>query len=113
MSREASRAPEDTYLPTFPDVAPYPLQTTLLPFADDMAVATHTAREPLPNARDNARVNRVLHDVTNCRESNRLLVQNFKSATMVHNAPPPPLRPGHPPITLVDTATYLRIQQKA
>ena len=32
---------------TYPDVAPYPLWTTLLAFADDMAVVTATARQPL------------------------------------------------------------------
>ena len=32
---------------TYPDVAPYPLRTTLLAFVDDMAVVTATARQPL------------------------------------------------------------------
>ena len=63
---------------TYPDVAPYPLRTTLLAFVDDMAVVTATARQPLPDARDNVRANQVLHDVTSYLESNRLLVQNVK-----------------------------------
>ena len=40
-------------------------------------------------------------------------MHNFKSATMVHNAPPLPLRPGDPPMTPVSTATSLGIQQAA
>ena len=32
---------------TYPDVTPYPLRTTLLASADDMAVVTATARQPL------------------------------------------------------------------
>ena len=49
---------------------------------------------------------KVLHDVTNYLQGNLLLVHNVKSATMVHNAPPPPLRPGDPPMNPVSTATY-------
>ena len=98
---------------TYPDVAPYPLRTTLLAFADDMAVVTATAREPLPTTPDPARATRVLHVVTTYLEGNQLLVQNVKSATMVHNAPPPPLRPGDLPMDPVDTATYLGVQQAA
>ena len=37
--------------PTYSDVAPYPLRTTFLAFADDMAVVTATARQPLPTIR--------------------------------------------------------------
>ena len=40
-------------------------------------------------------------------------MRNLKSVTMVHNAPPPPLRPGDPPLNPVITATYLGIQQAA
>ena len=40
---------------TYPGVAPYPLQTTLLAFADDMGVVTATAREPLPTTPETAR----------------------------------------------------------
>ena len=98
---------------TYPDVAPYPLRTTLLAFADDMAVVTATARQPLPTTPDNTRANKVLHAVTNYLEGNQLLVHNVKSATMVHNAPTPPLRPGDLPMTPVSTATYLGLQQAA
>jgi hypothetical protein len=98
---------------TYPDVAPYPLRTTLLAFADDMAVVTATARQPLPTTPDPARATRVLHVVTTYLEGNQLLVHNVKSATMVHNAPPPPLRPGDLPMDPVDTATYLGVQQAA
>ena len=90
-----------------------PLRTALLAFADDMAIVTATARQPLPNALDNIRANKVLHDVTSYLEKNRLLVQNVKSATMVHNAPPRPLSPGDTSITRTDNATYLGIQQAA
>ena len=44
-------------------------------------------------------------------ESNRLLVHNVKSATMVHNAQLLPLCPGDPPMNPPDTANYLGIQQ--
>ena len=98
---------------TYPDVAPYPLRTTLLGFADDIAVVTATARQPLPTTPDATRATKVLHDVTNYPEGNQLLVHNVKSATMVHNAPPPPLRPGDPPMNPVSTATYLGVQQVA
>ena len=98
---------------TYPDVAPYPLRTTLLAFADDMAVVTATARQPLPTTPDTSRATKVLHIVTTYLESNQLLVHNVKSATMVHNAPPPPLRPGEPPMNPVNTATYLGVQQAA
>ena len=99
--------------PTYPDVAPYPLRTTLLAFADDMAVVTATARQPLPTTPDTTWATKVLHDVTNYLEGNQLLVHNVKSATMVHTAPPPPLRPGAPPMNPVSTATYLGVQQAA
>ena len=98
---------------TYPDVAPYPLRTALLAFADDMAVVTATARQPLPTTPDTTWATKVLHDVTNYLEGNQLLVHNVKSATMVHNAPPPPLRPGDPPMNPVSTATYLGVQQAA
>ena len=96
---------------TYPDVAPYPLRTTLLAFAKDMAVVTATARRPLPTTPDTTRPTKVLHAVTNYLEGNQLLVHNLKSATMVHNAPTPPLRPGDPPMNPVSTATYLGVQQ--
>ena len=80
--------------PTYPDVAPYPLRTTLLAFADDMAVVTATARQPLSTTPDPSKATKVLHVVTTYLEGNQLLVHNVKSATMVHNAPPPPLGPG-------------------
>ena len=98
---------------TYPDVAPYPLRTTLLAFADDMAVVTATARQRLPNIPDATRATKVLHDVTNYLEGNQLLVHNVRSATMVHNAPPPPLRPGGLSMNQVSTATYLGVQQAA
>ena len=98
---------------TYPDVAPYPLQTTLLAFADDMVVVTATARQPLSTTPDPTRGTKVLHAVTNYLEGNQLLIHNVKSATMVHNAPPPPLRPGDPPMNAVNTATYLGVQQAA
>ena len=90
-----------------------PLRTTLLTLAHDMAVVTATARQPLPDAPNNARANRVLHDVTRYLESNQLLVHNVKLATMVDDAPPLPLRTGDRPMTPTDNATYLGIQQAA
>ena len=98
---------------TYPDVAPYPLRTTLLAFADDMAIIAATARQPLSDAPDINRSSPVLHDVASYLESNRLTVHNVKSATMVHNAPTRPLRPGATPMTPTDNATYLGIQQAA
>ena len=92
---------------TYPDVAPYPLRTTLLAFADNMAVVTATAHLPLPTTHYTARANKILHDVTNYLEGYQPLVHNVKSATLVHNAPPSPLRPGHPRMNPVSTATYL------
>ena len=87
--------------------------TDLLVFADDMAVVTATDRQPLSTAPDSTRATKVLHAVTNYLLGNQLLVRNVKSATMVHNAPPPPLRPGNPPMNPVSTATYLWGQQAA
>ena len=78
-----------------------------------MAVLTATARQPLPNAPDNIRANKVVHDVTSYLENNRLLVHTVKSAIMVHNVPPGPLRPGDAPMTPTEDATYLGIQQAA
>ena len=98
---------------TYPDVAPYALWTTLRAFADDMAVVTATARQPLPTTPDNTRATKLFHDVTNYLESNQLLVHNVKSASMVHKTPAPPLRPGGPPMNQVSTATYLGVQQAA
>ena len=98
---------------TYPDVAPYPLRTTLLAFADDMAVVTATTRQPLPTTPDPTRATKVLHVVTTYLEGNQLLVHNVKSATMVHKAPPPPLCPGDPPMNPVNTAIYLGVQQAA
>ena len=62
-------------------------------------MVTATARQPLPTTPDPARATRVLHVITTHLEGNQLLVHNVKSATMVHNAPPPPLRPGTCPWT--------------
>ena len=98
---------------TYPDVAPYPLRTTLLAFADDMAVVTATACQPLSTTPDSTRATNVLHTVTNYLEGNQQLVHNVKSATMVHNAPSPPLCPGDPPMNPVSTVTYLGVQQAA
>ena len=98
---------------TYPDVAPYPLRTTLLAFADDIAVVTATARQPLPTTADPARATKVLHVVTTYVAGNQLLLHNVKSATMVHNAPLPPLRPGDLPMNPVNAATYLGVQQAA
>ena len=98
---------------TYPDVAPYPLRTTLLAFADDMAVVTATTRQPLWTTLDPTRATKVLHAVTNLLEGNQLLLHTVESATMVHNAPPPPLRPGDPPMNPVNTASYLGVQQAA
>ena len=42
-----------------------------------------------------------------------MLVHNVQSATMVHNAPPLPLRPSVPPMIVVRGPTYLGIQQAA
>ena len=89
---------------TYPDLAQYPLRTTILKFADDMAVVTATAQQPLPNASSGTTANQVLEDVDICLGSNRL---------PVHNAPHPPLRPRDPPMTPVSTAPYLGIQQEA
>ena len=98
---------------TYLDVAPGPLRTTLLAVAEDMAVVTATARQPLSTNPDPTRATEVLHAVTNYMEGNQLLVRNVKSATMVLNAPPPLLRPGDPPTNPVSTATYLGVQQAA
>ena len=98
---------------TYLDVAPYPLWTTLLAFADDMAAVTATACQPLPTTLDTTRATKVLHDVTNFLEGNQLLVHNVKSTTLVHNAPAPLLRPGDPPMNPVSTAIYLGVQQAA
>ena len=98
---------------TYPDVAPYPLGTTLLAFADDMAVVTDTARQPLSTTPDPTRATKVLHIVTTYLEGNQLQVHNVKSATMVPNAPQPLLRPGDPPMNPVNRATYLGVQQAA
>ena len=76
-------------------------------------MVTATARQPLPTTPDTTRATKVLHDVTNYLEGYQLLVHNVKSATMVHNAPPPPLRPGDLPMNPVSTATYLGVQQAA
>ena len=62
---------------------------------------------------DPTRATKVLHAVINYLEGNQLLVHNVKSATMVHNAPPPSLRPWDPPMNPVSTATYLGVQQAA
>ena len=70
-------------------------------------------RQPLPTTPGITRATKVLHAVTNYLEGNQLLVHNLKSATMVQNAPPPPLRPGDPPMNPVSTATYLGVQQAA
>ena len=98
---------------TYPDVAPHPLRTTLPAFADNMAVVTATACRALSTTPDPTRATKVLHTVTNYLEGNQLLVHNVNSVSMVHNAPPPPLRPGDPPINPVSTATYLGVQQAA
>ena len=98
---------------TYPDMAPYPLRTTLLAFADDMALVTATARQPLSTTPDPTRATKVLHVVTTYLEGNQLLVHNAKSATKVHNAPPPPLCRGDPPMNPVNTGTYLGVQQAA
>ena len=95
---------------TYPNVAPYPLQTTLLAFAGDMAVVTATGRQPLPDAPNDTRANQVRHVVTSYLENNRPLGHNVESATMSHNAPPQPHRPNDQPMTPVGTATYLGIQ---
>ena len=93
---------------TYPDVAPYTLRTMLLAFADDMAVVTATARQPLPTTPDPTRATKVLHVVTTYLERKQLLVHNVKPATMVHKAPPPPLCPGNLPMNPVNTTTYPR-----
>ena len=98
---------------TYPDVASYPLRTTLLAFADDMAVVTATARQPLPTTPEPTRATKVLHVVTTYLEGHQLLVHNVKSTTMVHNAPPPPLHPGDLPMNPVNMTTYLGVQQAA
>ena len=90
-------------------MAPYPLRTAVLAFADDMAIVTATIRQPLQTARDATCLLRVLHNVTDYLVNNMLLVYSIQSTIMVHNAPPPSLRPGDPPMELVRTATYLRI----
>ena len=97
---------------TYPDVAPYPLRTTLLASADDMAVVTATARQPADHPGPD-QSHQSLHVVTTYLEGNQLLVHNVNSITMVHNAPPPPLRPGDPPMNPVNAATYLGVQQAA
>ena len=78
-----------------------------------MVVVTATARQPLPTTPDPTRATKVLDVVTTYLEGNQLLVHNVKSATMVHNAPPPPLRPGDLPMNPVNTAIYLGVEQAA
>ena len=78
-----------------------------------MAVVTATARQPLSTTPDTTMATKVLHVVTNYLEGNQLLVQKVNSVTMVHNAPPPHLRPRDPPMNPVSTATYLGVQQAA
>ena len=76
-------------------------------------MVTATARQPLPTTLDPTRATKVLLVATTYLEGNQLLVHNVKSATMVHNAPPPHLRPGDPPMNPVNMATYLEVQQAA
>ena len=90
-----------------------PHRTTLLAFADDMAVVTATSCQPLSTTPGPTRATKVLHAVTKYVEGKQLLVHNIKCATMVHNAPPPPLRTGDPPRNPVNTATCLGVQQAA
>ena len=78
-----------------------------------MPVVTGTARQPLRTTPDPTRAIKILHVVTTYLEGNQLLVHNVKSATMVHNAPPPPLRPRDPPMNPVNMATYLEVQKAA
>ena len=93
-------------------MAPYPLRTTLLAFADDMAVVTATARQHTHVDTNTKQGETILHDVTHYLKSNNLLVHNEKSTTMTtRNVRPPSLRPGDPPMRLVSTATYLGVQQ--
>ena len=68
-------------------------------------------RQPLPDAPNDTRANHIRHDVTSYLQNSRPLVHNVESTTMVHNVPPPPLRPGDPSITPMGTATYLVIGQ--
>ena len=98
---------------TYPDLAPYPLRTTLLAFVDDMAVVTATARQPLPTTPDPTGATKVLQVITTYLEGNQLLVHNVKSANTVHNTLPPPLRPGGSPMNPANTATYLGVEQAA
>ena len=106
--------PLATYiLRTYPDVAPYPQRITFLAFADHMAQATATTRQPLPATPNKTRPTNVLRDVTSSLKSNGLLVDNVHSAASVHNAPTPLPRPGDPPMNPVSTATYLVMQQEA
>ena len=67
-------------------------------------MVTATSCQPLSTTSDPTRATKVLHAVTNYLEGNQMLVHNVKSATMVHNAPPPPLRPGDPPMNRVSDA---------
>ena len=78
-----------------------------------MAVVTTTACQALPTPGKEARSTRVLQDVKNYLESNRLLAHNIRSATMVHNAPPPSLRPWHRSVDPLRQTTYLGVQQAA
>ena len=81
---------------TYPDVAPYPLRTTLLAFAD-MAIVTATVSQPLPTIPDTTRPTRVLHDVTNiCRAANYWCTTlNLQPWCTAHNRSPsaPETRP--------------------
>ena len=76
-------------------------------------MVTATAQRPLPTTPDPTRATKVLHVLTTYLEGNQLLVHNVESATMVHNAPPPPLPPGDLPMNPVNTATYLGVEQAA
>ena len=74
---------------TYLDVAPYPSRTTLLAFADDMAVVTATVRHPLMNAPDNIRADKVLHDVSSYLENNRFLVRSHHCTQCATPTSPP------------------------
>ena len=84
---------------TYPDVAPYPLRTTLLAFADDIAVVTATARQPLPTTRCHQ-----CHKHTPCRHqlsggqpATGAQRQICHDGTQRTTTTPPPRRPAHEP----------------
>ena len=95
---------------TYPDVSPYPLRTTLLAFADDMAVVTATASQPLspsPGHRQGHQRTPRCHQLPGGQPATGAQRQIRHHGTQRTIPATPPRRPAHEP----STATYMRVQQ--